>query len=72
MGAEDIFKPTTGNESIHTIINDIGVRVTNFTTIKTPIFKGTKFPHRNIRKFTWKSHDGKSHNQIDHILKDRR
>ena len=29
-------------------------------------------PHRNIHKYSWTSTDGKTHNQIDHILIDKR
>jgi len=29
-------------------------------------------PHRNIHKYTWTSPDEKTHNQIDHVLVDRR
>jgi hypothetical protein len=32
LGREDIFKPTIGNESLHEISNDNGVRVVNFIT----------------------------------------
>jgi endonuclease/exonuclease/phosphatase family metal-dependent hydrolase len=66
VGREDIFKPTTGNESSHEIRNDNGV--VNFATYKNPILKSTMLPNRNIHK----SPDGKTHNQIDHILIDRR
>jgi hypothetical protein len=34
VGREDIFKPTTGNESLHKISNDNEVRVVNFATSK--------------------------------------
>jgi len=30
------------------------------------------FLHQYIHKYTWTSADGKTHNQIDHILTDRR
>ena len=29
-------------------------------------------PHRNIHRYIWTSPDGKTHDQIDHILIDRR
>jgi hypothetical protein len=69
VGREDIFKPTIGNESLHKISNDNGVRLLNFATSKNLRVKSMMFPHRNIH--TWTSPDGKTHNQIDHILVDR-
>jgi endonuclease/exonuclease/phosphatase family metal-dependent hydrolase len=72
VGREDIFKPTIGNESLHEISNDNGVRVVNFATTKNLIDKSMMFPYRSIHKFTWTSPVGKTHNQIDHILIDRR
>jgi endonuclease/exonuclease/phosphatase family metal-dependent hydrolase len=72
IGREDIFKPTIGNESLHEMSNYNGVRLVNFATSKNLRVKGTMFPHRNIHKYTWTSQDGKTHNQIDHVLVDRR
>jgi hypothetical protein len=69
---EDTFKPTIGNESLHQDSKDNGVRVVNFATSNNLVVKSTMFPHRNIHKYTWTSPDGKTHNQIHHILIDRR
>jgi hypothetical protein len=69
---EDIFKPKIGNESLHEISNDNGVRVVNFATSKNLTVKSTIFPQCNIQKVTWTSPDGKTHNEIDHSLIDRR
>jgi hypothetical protein len=69
---EDTFKPTIGNESLHEISNDNRVGLVNFATSKNLRVKSTMFPPRNIYKYTWTSPDGKPHNQIDHILEDRR
>jgi hypothetical protein len=72
VGKENTFKPTIWNESLHQDSNDNGVRVVNFATSKNLVVKGTMFAHRNIHKYTWTSPDGKTHNQIDHVLIDRR
>jgi hypothetical protein len=72
VSREDLFKPIVGNESSHIINLDNGIRVVNFDTSKYHIVKSTKFPHRNVHKYTWMSPDGNIHNQIDHILIDRR
>jgi len=67
---EIIFKPTIRQESRHQESNDNGVRPVNFATSKNLVVKSTMFPHRNIHKYTWTSPDGKTHNQIDHVLID--
>jgi endonuclease/exonuclease/phosphatase family metal-dependent hydrolase len=72
VGREDVFKSTIGNESLHEINNNNGVRLVNFATSKNIRVKSTMFPLRNIHKYTWTSPDGKPHNQIDYILVDRR
>jgi hypothetical protein len=72
VGKEDILKPTIGNENLHEISNDNGVRLVNFATSKNLRFKSKMFPHHKIHKHTWTSRHGKTHNQIDHILVDRR
>jgi hypothetical protein len=70
VGREEIFKPATGNKICHEISNDNGVKVVNFATSKNLTAKNTKYPDCNIHKLTWTSPDGKTHNQIYHILTD--
>jgi hypothetical protein len=70
VGREDIFKPTVGNRSL--AFSNNGAREVNFATLKDLTVKCTMFPHRNIHKVTWTSPYGRTDNQIDHILIDRR
>jgi hypothetical protein len=72
IGRKDIFKPTIGNECLHKISNDNGIRLVNFATSKSLRVKSMMFPHCSIHKYTWMSLDGKTHNQIDHIVVDTR
>jgi len=69
---EDIFKQTIRNESLHELSNDNGVRGVNFVISKNLVLKNTMFPHCSIHKYIWTSPDGKIHNQIDHVLIDKK
>ena len=72
MGRENVFKQITENESLHQDTNDNGVRILNLATSINLVVKSMMFPHRSLHKYTWNSPDGKTHNQIDHVLIDRR
>jgi hypothetical protein len=47
------------------------MRIVMIMVLQDLVVKRTMFPHRNIHKYTWTSPDGKTHNQIDHVLIDR-
>ena len=68
---EDIFKPKIKSESLRQDSDDNGAGVVRFPLINKIIVKNT-FPRRNIHTYTRTSPDGKIHNQVDHILIDRR
>jgi hypothetical protein len=74
VGREHIFKLTICIKSLHEISNDSGVRVVNFGTSKNQTVKSTRFPHRNIHKYTWMSPDDNPPppSQIEYILIRRR
>ena len=50
------------------IMNDNGERLCDFCSANGFIITGTIFPHNDIHKLTWRSPDGRTVNQNDHIL----
>jgi len=67
VGKENRFRPTIGPGSLHSISNNNGTRLVNFASLKDFIISSTYFPRKDIHKHKWKSPDGRTQNQIDHI-----
>jgi hypothetical protein len=72
VGRENIFKPTIRNESLPEISNDNGVRVVKFATSKNLVVRSTMFRHLKIHKYILTSPRRNTHNQIEHVLIDKR
>jgi hypothetical protein len=72
ISKEEICQDTVGQHSLHENTNDNGQRVTDFAVSKDLVVSSTYFPHRDIHKYTWTSPDGTTHNQLDHVLTERR
>ena len=70
FGRADIFEPRIWNESLHQGSNDNGVRIVNIVTSKKSL--RARCSLTKIFICTWICSDVKNHNQIDHILIDRR
>ena len=69
---EEMYRPIIGKYNLHTLSNDNGIRLTNFACSKTMVVASTLFNHKDIHKMTWRSPDGQTFNQIDHLLIDAR
>ena len=72
VGTEEFYQPTIGRHSLHTVSNENGTRLINFASSRSMVIASTTFEHKNIHKITWKSPDGETHNQMDHLLVDSR
>ena len=60
-----------GRQEIGTV-NENGERLIEFCALNDHVIGGTLFKHRHIHKLTWISPNGRDHNQIDHIIVNRR
>jgi len=67
-GRESQYFPCIGKESLHSHSNDKGQRMISFATSNGLTVSSTTFPHKDIHKSTWRSSDGETLNQIDHVL----
>jgi len=68
VGKENIYKPTTGNESVRNETNNNGIKIIQFAISNGLNVRSTTFPHKDTHKGTWYSADGRTANQIDHVL----
>lgn len=71
IGKEEIYKSITGGQSLHTETNENGEKIIQFAMETQMKIMSTLFQRKNIYKGTWVSPDGKTCNQIDHVLIER-
>ena len=68
VGADNTeFEKSMGKHGCGTR-NDNEERLIDFCLNNNQVIGGTLFPHKDIHKITWKSPDGRTSNQIDHII----
>lgn len=72
VGREALSRPTTGPHSAHDLSNENGLHTIDFAVSRGIVIASTLFPHKAAHKYTWRSPDGSTLNQIDHILVESR
>jgi|UniRef100_A0A2S2QC91 hypothetical protein len=72
IGWENIYRPTIGKESLHSISNDNGARLIHFAMSNGIIISSTYFQRKDIHKQTWISPDATTKNQIYHVMIDNK
>ena len=68
----DAHPGVIGKHSYHTESNDNGKRMLDFCTMHQLTIGGTLFEHKDIHKTTWRSPNGHTVTQIDHICISKR
>ncbi|XP_039297864.1 uncharacterized protein LOC120354582, partial [Nilaparvata lugens] len=72
LGREQCYRPTIGPYSLHNESNENGLRMIDFAGGNNMTISSTFFKHKDVHKMTWLSPDGRTKNQIDHVMIDRR
>ena len=54
------------------IMNNKGERLVEFCLNNNRVIGGTIFPHKNIYELTWKTADGRTIYQIDHVITNKK
>ena len=67
-----LISGVVGGHSLHSSLNDNGTRLLDFCVTHQLAIGGTLFEHKDIHKGTWRSPNGRTVNQIDHICISKR
>lgn len=68
IGREEEYKNVTGGKSKHLVSNENGKILIQFAEENNLKIRSTAYDHKDIYKETWISPDGRTKNQIDHII----
>ena len=67
----DTWHPALGKHA-EGYLNDNGIRLLSFCQAHNLVVGSSLFPHKRIHKLTWNSPDGRTINQIDHTVVNRK